>query len=78
MTFDPNWIVAIVGVLGLLGGLWKVASAVGQNTMLTKEILKNQNAQWKKIDGHGDILDDHGNRIRDLESWKKYHEKENQ
>ena len=67
-------IVAIVGVLGVLGGLWKVAQSVGQNTALTKEILKNQNAQWKKIDGQAEVLDDHGNRIRDLESWKKYHE----
>ena len=74
--FDPNWIIAGVAVLGVLGGLWKLASAIGQNTAMTKEILSNQKSQWKKIDEHAESIDNHGDRIIKLEAWKEFRDKE--
>lgn len=77
---DPNWILAIVTSIGLMGGLigvlWRFSRSVDRLTTVTAAIGEAQKAQWKKLDQHTEQLDEHGEKIVRLETWKEFREKE--
>ena len=78
MTIDSGSILAGVALLtfigGLIGVLWNFSQSVDKNTIVTQQILDQQQAQWKRIDKTGAVLDVHETRIVRLETWKEFHE----
>ena len=54
MNFDPAWALVIITSIGLLGSLvgvlWKFSKAVDKNTIITQQILDQQNSsQYPRI-----------------------------
>ncbi len=74
-----EWISAMAAILlvgvAVVGAIWKGAKAIDKNTLVTDQILKTMEVQWKRIDEHTEDLKLHEKKLTDLEAWKKYHEK---
>ncbi len=75
----PEWLIAIISFLTLggaiIGVLWRFSRSVDKNTFVTNQILENMKVQWKRIDTHGEAIDQHEGRIMKLETWKEFHER---
>ncbi len=73
-----EWIIAAVGILGLLGTLVgvmiKFSKSVDKNTFITTQILEAQKSQWARLDDHGCKLEDHGDRLVKIETRLDYPE----
>jgi len=63
--------------LAVLGGLWKLASAVGENTAMTKQILANQTRHETQFAELDVTKIEHEERIIRLEEWRKVHDPNN-
>ena len=79
MTIDPAWAlvdVTIFGILiGLVGTLWKFAKSVDRMNLTTASLEKTMAAQWKKIDEHGETIEEHSERLTKVETWKEIHDR---
>jgi hypothetical protein len=79
MSVTPEWIIAIIAFLTLgsaiIGALWRFSKSVDKQTFVVNQILDNMKIQWKRIDEHGDSIDEHEGRIMKLETWKEFHER---
>jgi hypothetical protein len=67
-----EWILAMIGIMTLLGGLiavlWKLAMGVGRLTQIVGDMASSQQAQWGKIDNHDGQLKEHDGRIIRIET----------
>ena len=72
----PEWILAIVGILTVLGALtgvmYRFSKAVDRNTLITEQIATTQTAQWKRIDELACTQEDHGTRLVKIETRLDY------
>jgi hypothetical protein len=67
----PEWVVAICAILTIVGALvgvmWKFAMAVDR-------LSQSSNRMLEQLGDHQEVVDDHGNRIIKLETWRGYHD----
>ena len=79
MTVDPTWAMVILTAIGLLAGLvatlWKFAKSVDRMEQTTRTITDTLKTQWKKLDAHSETLEDHGERLTKVETWKEIHDR---
>lgn len=71
MNIDPNWVMAILATLTFAGGLWKIAMAIGKNTEITKQILRNQTRQQEDLTTLTSRCNDHEGRLIAVETTLK-------
>jgi len=71
-----EWILAAVGIVGLLGTLTgvmvKFSRSVDKNTLLTSQILDAQKSQWNRIDEVACVQEKHGERLVKIETRLDY------
>lgn len=61
-------------VLVIVGGLWKIASLIAENTTITKQILQQQRAHTSRLITAENALSKHSVSIGRLEEGHKFHD----
>ena len=76
MNIDSGWAMFALTGLGFLGtiiaALWRFSKSVDRLSLATDQVTRVVEAQWKKIDAHGEALDDHQNRLVEVETTLKF------